>query len=97
MSHMINTDDFRDFAELCYKEFGDRVKHWITQNEPWTYSVEGYDSGAFAPGRCSAWVSDACQAGNSSIEPYLVTHHLLLSHAAAVKIYKEKYQVTKWP
>ena len=23
-------DDFRDYTELCFKEFGDRVKHWIT-------------------------------------------------------------------
>ncbi|KAJ9685822.1 hypothetical protein PVL29_017759 [Vitis rotundifolia] len=88
-------DDFRDFAELCFKEFGDRVKYWITLNEPWTYSNGGYDQGTLAPGRCSKWVNGACTAGNSAIEPYLVGHHLLLSHAAAVKVYKDKYQASQ--
>ena len=32
--------------------------------------------------------------GDSSTEPYKVAHNLLLSHAAAVKTYKEKYQVS---
>ncbi|XP_044489176.1 beta-glucosidase 12-like [Mangifera indica] len=86
-------DDFRDFAELCFKEFGDRVKHWITLNEPLTFTSTGYDTGIYAPGRCSKWVNAACQAGNSATEPYIVGHHLLLSHAAAVKLYKQKYQV----
>ncbi|RVW93573.1 Beta-glucosidase 12 [Vitis vinifera] len=93
--HTFNRDDFRDFAELCFKEFGDRVKYWITLNEPWTYSNGGYDQGTLAPGRCSNWVNGACTAGNSAIEPYLVGHHLLLSHAAAVKVYKDKYQATQ--
>ncbi|KAJ4711684.1 putative Beta-glucosidase [Melia azedarach] len=84
--------DFRDFAEVCFKEFGDRVKHWITLNEPWSYSSMGYDLGTFAPGRCSKWVNQACQAGDSSTEPYLVGHNLLLAHAATVKLYKHKYQ-----
>nr|POF17448.1 cyanogenic beta-glucosidase [Quercus suber] len=35
-------DDFQDYAELCFKEFGDRVKHWITLNEPWGTSYAGY-------------------------------------------------------
>ncbi|XP_027355979.1 beta-glucosidase 12-like [Abrus precatorius] len=35
--HIIN--DFQDYAELCFKEFGDRVKHWITLNEPWSFSM----------------------------------------------------------
>ncbi|KAM3371205.1 hypothetical protein ACQJBY_018533 [Aegilops geniculata] len=27
-------NDYKDFAEVCFREFGDRVKHWITLNEP---------------------------------------------------------------
>jgi beta-glucosidase len=71
------------------------VKYWITLNEPQKFSSAGYDSGDFAPGRCSKWVNETyCKKGNSSTEPYIVAHHLLLSHAAAVKTYKEKYQVS---
>uniref|UniRef100_A0A6N2N1G1 Beta-glucosidase n=1 Tax=Salix viminalis TaxID=40686 RepID=A0A6N2N1G1_SALVM len=36
-------NDFRDFVDLCFKNFGDRVKKWITLNEPWTFNVQGYD------------------------------------------------------
>ena len=86
-------DDFRDYAELCYKEFGDRVKHWITLNEPWSYSYGGYASGVLAPARCSGWQHLNCIAGDSGPAPSLVSHHQLLSHAAAVKVYKQKYQV----
>ncbi|KAL4292443.1 hypothetical protein AHAS_Ahas18G0028600 [Arachis hypogaea] len=85
-------NDFGDYAEVCFKEFGDRVKHWITLNEPWTYSQGGYASGMLAPGRCSKWVNPNCSAGDSATEPYLVAHHQLLSHASAVQLYKKKYQ-----
>ncbi|RWR77814.1 beta-glucosidase 12 isoform X1 [Cinnamomum micranthum f. kanehirae] len=88
-------DDFRDFANTCFKEFGDRVKHWITLNEPLTYSTNGYATGEFAPGRCSKREDGKCSAGNSATEPYIVSHHLLLAHAAAVKIYREKYQASQ--
>lgn len=87
-------DDFVDFADLCFKEFGDRVKHWITMNEPWSYSYGGYDAGLLAPGRCSAWMK-FCPTGNSGTEPYIVSHNLLLSHAATVRLYKQKYQASQ--
>ncbi|KAG2685347.1 hypothetical protein I3760_10G121000 [Carya illinoinensis] len=85
-------DDFGDYAELCFKEFGDRVKHWITLNEPLSYSVGGYAIGGPPPDRCSDWQNLNCTGGNSATEPYIVTHHQLLAHAAAVKVYKQKYQ-----
>ncbi|KAL5567251.1 hypothetical protein UlMin_030415 [Ulmus minor] len=92
-------NDFRDYAELCFKEFGDRVKHWITLNEPWSFSSGGYANagadGALAPGRCSEWLQLNCTGGNSATEPYLVTHHQLLAHAAAVNLYKKKYQASQ--
>nr|XP_010943555.1 beta-glucosidase 12 isoform X1 [Elaeis guineensis] len=85
-------DDFRNYAEVCFREFGDRVKHWITFNEPWSYSVGGYASGILAPGRCSPSEVGKCSAGDSGREPYMVTHHQLLAHAEAVKLYKRKFQ-----
>ncbi|GMN57300.1 hypothetical protein TIFTF001_026409 [Ficus carica] len=91
--HIVNY--FKDYVELCYKEFGDRVKHWITFNEPYSYSNGGYSKGNLAPGRCSNWQNLNCMDGDSGIEPYLVTHHQLLSHATAVKLYKEKYQASQ--
>ncbi|CAL8989655.1 unnamed protein product [Prunus brigantina] len=85
-------NDFEEYAELCFKKFGDRVKHWTTLNEPYTFSSHGYAKGTHAPGRCSALGNQTCFGGDSATEPYLVTHNLLLAHAAVVKLYKKKYQ-----
>ncbi|KAJ4836190.1 hypothetical protein Tsubulata_013725 [Turnera subulata] len=87
--------DYRDYADFLFKTFGDRVRHWITLNEPWAYAAWGFDTGEFAPGRCSSWVRRACKAGNSATEPYIVAHNLLLSHATAVQLYRQKYNATQ--
>ncbi|KAG9446944.1 hypothetical protein H6P81_013072 [Aristolochia fimbriata] len=74
---------FAIYAETCFAAFGDRVKHWITINEPLQVAVNGHGIGIFAPGRKTS----------SLIEPYLATHNQLLAHAAAVAVYREKFQV----
>jgi beta-glucosidase/6-phospho-beta-glucosidase/beta-galactosidase len=94
MNIYIYRNDFQDYADFCFKTFGDRVKFWVTMNEPNVVSINGYANGAFAPGRCSKFVKN-CTAGNSATEPYIVAHNLLLAHGAAVKLYKAKYQVCK--
>ncbi|GLJ35942.1 hypothetical protein SUGI_0721230 [Cryptomeria japonica] len=83
--------DFKAYTEVCFQEFGDRVKHWITLNEPYAYAAFGYDTAAFPPGRHSSSNGNS-STGNSAKEPYIVAHNLLLSHAAAVRVYKRKYQ-----
>ncbi|XP_027167865.1 beta-glucosidase 13-like [Coffea eugenioides] len=83
--------DFHGYANLCFEKFGDRVKQWITLNEPWSFS-QGYDGGGSAPNRCSSWLNNSCVAGDSGTEPYLVMHHQLLAHAHAVRLYRTKYQ-----
>lgn len=35
--------DFKDFVDICFKEFGDRVKHWVTFNEPFSYTLSTSD------------------------------------------------------
>ncbi|KAF9623425.1 hypothetical protein IFM89_003009 [Coptis chinensis] len=83
--------DFADYADFCFKIFGDRVKNWMTFNEPRVVAALGYDNGIFAPGRCSKPFGN-CTEGNSATEPYIVAHNLILSHAAAVQRYRDKYQ-----
>jgi beta-glucosidase/6-phospho-beta-glucosidase/beta-galactosidase len=78
--------DFTAYAEVCFREFGDRVKHWITINEPQSYASCGYASGDLAPGRGKNGV------GDPGTEPYIVAHNLLLCHAAVVKLYRQRFQ-----
>ncbi|ERN09277.1 beta-glucosidase 12 [Amborella trichopoda] len=86
--------DFEDYANICFQEFGDRVKYWVTVNEPWTYSVRGYDLGISAPAHCSPSLGN-CTQGNSATEPYQVAHNMLLAHAAAFSLYKDKYEAAQ--
>lgn len=67
-------DAFAEYADVVSRRLGDRVKRWITHNEPWCASVLGYAQGEHAPGRRS-W-PDALAAA----------HHLLLSHGRAVPV-----------
>jgi len=38
-------DHFVAYADFAYKTFGDRVKKWITFNEPWVVCYKGYEVG----------------------------------------------------
>ncbi|XP_059449563.1 beta-glucosidase 12-like [Corylus avellana] len=85
-------NDFQDYADFCFKTFGDRVKLWVTMNEPIAMSIGGYSTSNFPPGRCSSYVPNCTAAGNSATELYIVGHNLLLAHGAVVKLYKDNYQ-----
>ncbi|XP_059649063.1 beta-glucosidase 13-like isoform X2 [Cornus florida] len=87
-------DDFNNYVNFCFKTFGNRVKHWLTLNEPYEFTIYGYAYGTYAPGRCSNYIGN-CTCGNSATEPYVVGHHLILSHAAAVKLYRERYKASQ--
>ncbi|PIM97910.1 Beta-glucosidase, lactase phlorizinhydrolase [Handroanthus impetiginosus] len=98
--------DYCDYVELCFWEFGDRVKHWITINEPYPFCVYGYMTGTFSPGRGSSspdnndaicrhkgsGVPQACADRNPGTKPYLTGHHLLLAHAYAIHLYRREFQ-----
>jgi len=65
---------FVEYADVVSRKLGDRVKHWITHNEPWATTVMGYQMGGHAPG-----LKDYPTA-------LKVSHHLLLSHGWAVPV-----------
>uniref|UniRef100_A0A7N0V1W1 Beta-glucosidase n=1 Tax=Kalanchoe fedtschenkoi TaxID=63787 RepID=A0A7N0V1W1_KALFE len=84
-------DEFVTFAEVCFKSFGDRVQYWMTINEPNLFTQFAYMTGSYPPGRCSPPFGN-CSAGNSLTEPLIAMHNMLLAHAKAAKLYRDKYQ-----
>ncbi|KAG7533369.1 Glycoside hydrolase family 1 [Arabidopsis thaliana x Arabidopsis arenosa] len=90
--HLDIIDDFKDYAEICFDRFGDRVKNWITINQLYTVPTRGYAMGTDAPGRCSDWLNIDCYDGDSGREPYTVAHNQLFAHAKVVHLYRKKYK-----
>ncbi|ROT38802.1 beta-glucosidase A [Sodiomyces alkalinus F11] len=84
--------DFENYARVVYKAIP-KCKNWITFNEPWCSSILGYSVGAFAPGRTSN--RDKSPVGDSSREPWIVGHNLLVAHGRAVKVYREEFKPTQ--
>ena len=68
---------FADYTAIIAEALGDRVKHWITLNEPWCAAFLGYASGIHAPGRTHA--ADAVAA----------SHHLIHGTGLAVRPLRE--------
>ncbi|BAB90397.1 putative beta-glucosidase [Oryza sativa Japonica Group] len=86
-------DEYAGWLSPRIVEFGDRVSHWTILAEPNVAALGGYDTGEFAPGRCSdPFGVTKCTVGNSSVEPYVAAHNMILTHAAVVRLYREKYQ-----
>ncbi|XP_048594758.1 beta-glucosidase 3 isoform X3 [Brassica napus] len=83
---------FTAYADVCFREFGNHVKFWTTINEANIFTIGGYNDGVTPPGRCSSSPGRNCSSGNSSTEQYIVGHNLLLAHASASRLYKQKYK-----
>ncbi len=64
---------FADYAEVTVKRLGDRVKDWITINEPWVHSTLGYFFGVHAPGKIRP------------VNWSRTIHNQLLAHARAME------------
>ncbi|KAG5063224.1 hypothetical protein JHK85_004407 [Glycine max] len=86
--------DFTNYADVYFREFGDRVQYWTTVNEANVFALSGYDQGSCPPQRCSPpfCVTNITRGGNSTYEAYLAVHHILLSHSSAVRLYRRKYR-----
>ncbi|XP_024032390.1 putative beta-glucosidase 17, partial [Morus notabilis] len=85
-------EEFVYFATICFQEFGDRVKYWVTVNEPNHFSDFAYIIGVYPPAHCSSPFGN-CSVGDSDTEPLIVMHNMLISHAMAADIYVKHFQL----
>jgi beta-glucosidase len=69
---------FADYAEVVARRLGDRVKSWITINEPWCVSLLSNQLGKHAPG-IRHWPTALAAA-----------HHVLLAHGLAVPVIRRE-------
>jgi len=74
-------DWFEEYADTVFAAFGDRVKFWITLNEPKETSLQGYGNGAMAPGIVGM--------GTTS---YQAAHNQIRAHGRAYRLYESKYK-----
>ncbi|MGB5063047.1 MAG: GH1 family beta-glucosidase [Candidatus Competibacter sp.] len=67
---------FADYAQVLFRALDDRVRLWVTLNEPWVVVDGGYLHGVLAPG-----------LRNPFAAPH-AAHNLLRAHAAATQAYR---------
>merc|ERR1712135_107597 len=77
-------DWYVKYAEVCFNKFGDRVKWWVTFNEPWVFTVIGYGDGGHAP--------HVRQPGEGE---YQAAHNMLVAHGKTYRKYQETYNADK--
>lgn len=83
----IIVDYYLDYVRFLYETYGDRVKNWITINEPKILCTLGYGSN-WAPG-----------LNESGIADYICGHNVLKAHAEAYHMYDKDFrakQKGKW-
>ncbi len=76
---------FADYASLVVGKLSDRVKHWITLNEPQCYIGLGHHQGTHAPG-----------LGLRFDEVLRAAHHTMLAHGKAVQAIRAAAQGKTW-
>ncbi|TEA32007.1 hypothetical protein DBR06_SOUSAS5110019 [Sousa chinensis] len=73
---------FKEYADVLFQRLGDKVKFWITLNEPFVIANQGYGYGTAAPG-----ISSRPGTG-----PYIAGHNLIKAHAEAWHLYNDVYR-----
>ncbi|KAK4882989.1 hypothetical protein RN001_006308 [Aquatica leii] len=79
--NIATADYFMDYAKVAFDLFGDRVKTWITFNEPIEICVSGYGGGDKAPRIIYPGISD-----------YLCGKTILIAHAKVYHLYNNYYR-----
>ncbi|XP_044801974.1 cytosolic beta-glucosidase isoform X2 [Bubalus bubalis] len=74
-------ESFDKYARFCFSTFGDRVKQWITINEPNIFAVMAYEFGVFPPG-----------VPHVGTKVYQAAHNLIKAHARSWHSYDSLFR-----
>lgn len=74
-------DNFNDYARTCFEAFGDRVKFWLTFNEPSVTCWLGHGIGEHAPG-----IKDPLSS------PFQAGHTIIRAHSKAFHTYDKEFR-----
>ncbi|KAJ8715454.1 hypothetical protein PYW07_009936 [Mythimna separata] len=74
-------DWFTDYAKFLFERFGEKVKYWITINDPKNICVNGYGSDGQAP-----------FVNISGVAEYMCARNVLLAHAEAYHLYDRDFR-----
>ncbi|CAO2636694.1 Lactase/phlorizin hydrolase [Lemmus lemmus] len=86
---------FKEYADVLFQRLGDKVKFWITLNEPYVIAAHGYGSGVSAPGKCPILCVFTGISFRPGTAPYTVGHNLIKAHAEAWHLYNDKYRASQ--
>ncbi len=74
---------FVDYVDIVSRHLGDRVKNWITHNEPSVFAFIGHSEGHHAPGLKNPKLA------------MRVAHHMMLSHGWSIPMIRSNSQAAQ--
>ncbi|CAN6614722.1 hypothetical protein TRVA0_006S00342 [Trichomonascus vanleenenianus] len=76
-------EDYANYARTVFHALANKVKTWITMNEPQVFCQDYYD-----------WPDKVFPTFNKTAleRKYLCGHHAILAHATAVKVFREEIE-----
>lgn len=80
-SNSLAIKHFQRYARSAFELFGDRVKMWLTVNEPQVFCLHGYGKGLKAPG-----------LDMQGFAEYLCGHTMLRAHAKVYHMYDQVFK-----
>ncbi|XP_059045516.1 myrosinase 1-like [Achroia grisella] len=72
---------FEEYARVVFDKYADKVKYWITVNQPNDICIESYESDRWPPA-----------AESKGIGPYLCIKNVMLAHANVYRLYVNEYK-----
>lgn len=75
---------FAEYARLAFETFGDRVKYWITFEDPLTFCSRSFADKNFPPG-----------VNVTGVASYICSYVVLASHATVYHVYEDGFKSTQ--